>query len=75
MNDTLIAKKTKENEAKNEKTPSIIELFVESLEKVCSESTSHGIPNIFRTKNWIIRVLWFVLFLIGSGFASYCKTT
>ena len=47
--------------------------FKESLVKVCSESTSHGLPNIFKTKNWIIRIFWLILFLGGSGAALYCK--
>ena len=51
----------------------IIDLFKESLLKVCSESTSHGLPNIFRTKNWIIRIFWLIMFLGGSGAALYCK--
>ena len=53
----------------------IVDLYKESLVKVCSESTSHGLPNNFRTKNWIIRSFWLVLFLCGSGAALYCKKT
>ena len=47
-------------------------LFRESFVKVCTESTSHGLPNIFKTKNWAIRIVWLVLFLAGSGAALYC---
>ena len=51
----------------------ISDLYKESLVKVCSESTSHGLPNIFRTENWILRIFWLMLFLGGSGAALYCK--
>ena len=51
----------------------VYEVFKESLVKMCSESTSHGLPNMFRTENWIIRIFWLILFLCGSGVALYCK--
>lgn len=34
-------------------------------------STSHGYPNIFRTKNLIIKIMWLVFFLAGLGVSSY----
>jgi hypothetical protein len=58
---------------KNLRKKEIIDLCKESLVKVCSESTSHGLPNIFRTENWILRIFWLALFLGGSGAALYCK--
>jgi hypothetical protein len=51
----------------------VYELCKESLVKMCSESTSHGLPNMFRTENWAIRIFWLVLFLCGSGVALYCN--
>ena len=47
--------------------------FNESLIKVCSESTSHGLPNIFRTQNWLIRIFWTILLATGTSAALYCK--
>jgi hypothetical protein len=55
------------------KRRNIIDVVIEAFSKVCSESTCHALPNIFRTDNWIIRIFWLVLFLGGSGFALYCK--
>lgn len=34
-------------------------------------STSHGYPNIFRTKNLILRTMWFLFFLTGLSVAIY----
>ena len=51
----------------------VYEVFKESLVKMCSESTSHGLPNMFRTENLIIRIFWLILFLCGSGVALYCR--
>jgi hypothetical protein len=48
-------------------------LFKEAFVKVIIESTSHGLPNVFRTTNWIIRIGWLLLFLAGSGAALYCS--
>jgi hypothetical protein len=60
------------NNEKNQLSQSVFDLFKESFIKVCTESTSHGLPNIFKTKNWIIRIFWLALFLAGSGGALYC---
>jgi hypothetical protein len=52
---------------------SAFDLLKEAFVKVCTESTSHGLPNIFKTKNWIIQCVWLVLFLGGSSAALYCR--
>ena len=64
-----------ENQKVEEKSKNgfVVDLYMEALRKVCSESTCHALPNIFRTDNWIIRIFWLVLFLAGSGAALYCK--
>ena len=49
-----------------------VDVFKESFVKVCTESTSHGLPNIFKTDNWIIKIFWLCLFMGGSGAALYC---
>lgn len=34
-------------------------------------STSHGYPNIFRTKNMIVKMMWLIFFLAGLGVGIY----
>jgi hypothetical protein len=36
----------------------------------CEQSTSHGIPSIARSTNWVMRIMW-TLFFLGS--LSYCS--
>ena len=48
-------------------------LFKEVLKEICSNSTSHAIPNIARTENSLVRVLWLILLLGGTGAGIYCK--
>ena len=36
-----------------------------------TSSTSHAIPNIFRTTSWTIRIFWTVAFLFASALCSY----
>ena len=57
----------------NAKKPSVCDLFITSLVKSCSESTSHGLPNVFRTPNWLIRLMWLLLFSVGASVGIYCK--
>ena len=58
-------------QAKKHSSP--LSLFRQSLENVLSNSTSHGIPNIVRTENWLVKVFWAVLFIAGFSIAIYCK--
>lgn len=37
-------------------------------------STSHGYSNIFRTKNLLLRTMWFIFFLAGLSVAIYMVT-
>lgn len=34
-------------------------------------STSHGYPNIFRTKNIVVKIMWLIFFLAGIGVGIY----
>ena len=34
-------------------------------------STSHGYPNIFRTKNLIVQIMWTIFFLVGLSVSIY----
>ena len=35
------------------------------------QSTSHGIPNVFRTKNSILKTIWLLVFLGSCGYCFY----
>lgn len=37
-------------------------------------STSHGYPNIFRTKNLIVQIMWSIFFLVGLCVSIYFVT-
>ena len=45
----------------------IINKFIE----LSSSSTSHGYPNIFRTKFWAVRIMWLIFFLISLGLCIF----
>ena len=51
----------------------IIPAFKEAFVKMSSESTSHGLPNIFRNDNWFIKIFWVLPLLGGTAAAIYCK--
>ena len=34
--------------------------------------TTHGLPNIIRSKNIVLKIIWSILFLIGVGLTIYC---
>ena len=40
----------------------------------CALSTSHGIPNIVRTTNWYVKVLWTIFVLFSTGFCAIMVT-
>ena len=40
-------------------------ILKKSVELLLS-STSHGLPNIFRAKRLFIKVMWLILFIIGT---------
>ena len=58
---------------KKSETNKINSAFKDAFVKICSESTSHGLPNIFRNDNWFIKVYWILPLLGGSAAATYCK--
>jgi hypothetical protein len=49
--------------------------FKLKAKKLCKEcfssSTSHGLPNIFRTNNRIIQIIWLTCFLISTGMCAF----
>lgn len=48
-------------------------LFKESLVNRCIESSANGLPNIFKTSNWFVKILWIFLFTAGCGAGLYCN--
>ena len=58
----------KEKETKK----SAFEIYLETLKESCSNSTSHGIPNIARTDSLVIRIFWFILLIAASAASVYC---
>ena len=50
-----------------------LKIFKQSVSDVFSESTMHGITNLFRKKVLLVKVIWFVLFVAGAVAAVYCK--
>ena len=57
-------------------TPLVIsplKLLKDSVENACANSTAHGIPNIMRSNNWAIKILWAILFCGGVATATYCN--
>jgi hypothetical protein len=58
---------------KEHKKKSTLQIYLEILKECCSNSTSHGIPNIARSDNWIIKFFWFILLFGATAASVYCK--
>ena len=43
----------------------------EALKESIQGSTFHGVPNIYRSKNLILKLFWIVCFLGSTAFCSY----
>jgi hypothetical protein len=50
------------------------EQIKELLVEWCSSSTSHGIPNIVRTENWSVKILWSIFVLLSTAFCAFMVT-
>lgn len=48
-------------------------LFINTLRNSVENSTSHGIPSVLRSKSWILKIFWSILFLGALAGAIYCK--
>ena len=67
------------NEKMKKKNEIIIEMPDNSLKtkmrdkfiELSSASTSHGFPNMFRTKHCPVRVMWLIFFLVSTGFCIF----
>ena len=56
---------------KDEKRISRLALIWYAVNEVAQNSTSHGIPNVFRTNLTILKIVWFVFFMISCGGCAY----
>ena len=52
---------------------SIKDVFLSTLIEFCSESSADCISFMFKRKNWLLKLFWFILFCAGSGASAYCK--
>ena len=52
---------------------SLKSIAVEKIVNVVSDSTAHGIKNVFKSTNWFVKIFWMVMFLTSSSVAVYCK--
>ena len=39
--------------------------IIENLTEMLSDSTAYGLPKIFRSKRLVLKIFWFVFFLMG----------
>ena len=45
--------------------------MINSLKEVFEDSTIHAIPRIIKSKIMLIKFLWFLCFLVSTGYCSY----
>ena len=55
----------------NEKKPSIKKCIVDLIE----DSTMHGLPRMFKSKSWLVKIMWFFCFLGSTGYCVYLTLT
>ncbi len=49
----------------------LFELIKDEFEDWCSNSTSHGIPNVVKSKNTVLKISWLILFILSSALCLY----
>lgn len=49
------------------------EKFKKCSVEFCEDTSTHGLNNIVKTDSWIIRIVWILLVLTGTGYCTYCK--
>lgn len=49
----------------------LFELIKDEFEDWCSNSTSHGIPNVVKSKNMVLKISWLILFVLSSALCLY----
>ena len=45
-----------------------------NFEEFCRKTSAHGIINLFKATNWVIRVIWISLIIAFAGYCTYSKT-
>ena len=70
----LFTKKAKmeTNKAKPSKEQTLVlKKIKEKFIELSASSTSHGYPNMFRTKYWSVRIMWLVFFVAAALFCAF----
>ena len=55
----------------NKNKTSIKKCIVDLIE----DSTMHGLPRIFKSKSWLVKIMWFLCFLGSTGYCVYLTLT
>ena len=71
VNKMLFNKKTNKIKTEIRKKSTNKAEFYRKFKDLASSSTIHGIPNILRSSNAFIKILWSFFFLLSSGLCSY----
>lgn len=66
-----IAVKPKEPEHKEDENKK--EVLKHTFVDVFGATTMHGLPNIIRSENVVMKAIWILLFIGGIGCSIYCK--
>lgn len=69
----MIEIKIDQNSKKNEST--LLKDLKEAFKEWLSASTSHGLPNVVRTNNTLIKIMWIIFFTISSAICGYFLAT
>lgn len=67
-----IAVKPKE-EAERKEDENKKEVLKHTFVDVFGATTMHGLPNIIRSENVVMKAIWILLFIGGIGCSIYCK--
>ena len=67
----IAVKPAKEPERKEDENKK--EVFKHTFVDVFGATTMHGLPNIIRSENVVMKVIWILLFIGGIGCSIYCK--
>lgn len=39
----------------------------------CLDTSTHGLPNVIKADNWILKIIWIILILTAVAGCLYCK--
>lgn len=63
----------KQQEAEKTEDENKKQVIKHTFVDVFGATTMHGLPNIIRSENVVMRVIWIFLFIGGIGCSIYCK--